>query len=1792
MILKKLSVMLTSFLLAFTVVVPTTVIAEKEKGIDSVEVDDLKMLEAVEGMDRFDENNYARVFRTENTGEKRFGLIDREGNLILPMEYNHIELLNPYYYKVNKTIVERQLDYSDGETVIVEKQSLREGLFSISEKSLVLEPIYSPFGNFQPNDTLILYSTYWDVENGEEMLKGNTACFHVEENGQLTALLETDFQVTNYCPFWGVNEYTYYDGNTEKTLFINEIGQPLDVGDCTHLSYLSSDCYQGYRGYNEPSILLKAIIENNITVGYEPLGEITSSTFKPIQLCVVRDNAAGIYHLQQNRWLLNPEDSAYSAIIGYDFNGNNKFKVQGHDGKVGYAEIRKEDSQETLTELVEPQYDSISLDYDDLILKGINGDQCEYYYRKNDGFQKWIEENAEVRSISRLTEDVFQIFFGSKTALVILDKEAENSIPIHQNAQGELEGTGLIHQGEFVIYSLNSKNYQAETSDSYQILGYENHAAKTIAEGSKPLIKAAFEDNEVYYSEDKVTFSTDQGSVVFESVQDLSAFNTAGLAQIQIQDHVGIVDRWGNYRLPAEYDSIQGLNSVRVITAEKDQRQYCYAVDGNTVTLVGEEQGYLHVYRNRESEIIIGKKINQKFEVISVNEETGRLHDLIGEADYISNEIDGRILVVNQGQGQLIDVTTGIEIEIVDLEALTPVTQENTELLLGIFFQNEQGEIFTLDGDQLYPLNTKASVIYAGYGYYYVNGTLVDLSGFNLGIGEMPKISLAFDGLYLSQTILRKDHSFSEIQIDDAANVQDIGEDRIVAKAQGRNNSLVVLDRQGQALMNDQEREFHSFFGSNEKGIIATDSGNQRLLYLKNPDTNLYEKQGILEIFGDFLVVNQNGQGQLYSDQLDLLLNKDTEITKVIAQNLVEVQCGEQAELYRYDEGRLTLVTNGSALATPETDYWGYLTVKLDDKVGKLKGDQLILAPEYDQIVLDPSDPGYYVASKNGKSYLYNTAFELLGDANGYDEIVKTNDAGYLNLINHYDGYSLMGIVHGETGKGIPEAKYKSAVLSQDKDVFYIEDYVDKRTTPHLYGVADLDGNILFEPVYLPSVQKSTAANQYGLYQITKGVGDWEPISPTMYRKRQRMGFMNRDYEVVVPPEYAYFFSINEDGLMIAAKRANDDYAEIPYYGVIDKQGTTILEAEYTRLNDQDLEFGGDNTLHLSSHGLSTMTLNQQGQELTGVFNKERIVLPAQYKKVKINEETISALREDNQWEIYTPEGSLITTISSLDDEDYSNVILTQDKLIVVNETVTDFGTQIDYGLADQDGTILLPAAYSQISYQDEKWHLEKYDETTNTILKAVMSDTGEVIIPFDNGYDEIGEYVEGFVIARQGSKETAARFSATNLFFTPINAANYHLNILDSKGAAVGNLDEYESAQLLGGQQIAVRKNGKYYIAKLIIEEKEEKAIESIQLSQSQLQLEINQSAQLSFSVTPEDATEQMTTVWQSSDPNVASVDEQGKVCALAQGQTTITLQVNGHQATCTVNVSKKAADSPSVPQSSQTEESITSSVPWSIPEPAAGKGNKASSQIQNNPETTLEKSAEPQDFFTSLNGWDEATEAEKNSLKNDFEAYLSERKYDVHSLDPNSLETLQTFAEKAYPLKLEVSKEGLPVQIKGLFANVDLESLVKGLKLEYQFIAQEGTLNEVQIDETKYPSAWTFHLHFMLKEGQEEIKKLTYPMTISLPTPDFAKGKGDFVIIPLSDSNAEAIPVQFHANGSFSFETNQLGNFALVEKQELTKSEDHSSNVGLIGLSGLLGIAFVGVILLIIKRRFKQKQ
>lgn len=83
--------------------------------------------------------------------------------------------------------------------------------------------------------------------------------------------------------------------------------------------------------------------------------------------------------------------------------------------------------------------------------------------------------------------------------------------------------------------------------------------------------------------------------------------------------------------------------------------------------------------------------------------------------------------------------------------------------------------------------------------------------------------------------------------------------------------------------------------------------------------------------------------------------------------------------------------------------------------------------------------------------------------------------------------------------------------------------------------------------------------------------------------------------------------------------------------------------------------------------------------------------------------------------------------------------------------------------------------------------------------------------------------------------------------------------------------------------------------------------AVESVTLDETTLTLKIDDVKTLTATVTPEDATDKAV-VWSSSAPAVASVDEEGKVTAKAEGTATITATApNGKTATCTVTVEPK---------------------------------------------------------------------------------------------------------------------------------------------------------------------------------------------------------------------------------------------------------------------------------------------
>ena len=88
--------------------------------------------------------------------------------------------------------------------------------------------------------------------------------------------------------------------------------------------------------------------------------------------------------------------------------------------------------------------------------------------------------------------------------------------------------------------------------------------------------------------------------------------------------------------------------------------------------------------------------------------------------------------------------------------------------------------------------------------------------------------------------------------------------------------------------------------------------------------------------------------------------------------------------------------------------------------------------------------------------------------------------------------------------------------------------------------------------------------------------------------------------------------------------------------------------------------------------------------------------------------------------------------------------------------------------------------------------------------------------------------------------------------------------------------------------------------------------AIESVELNYTALSLQPEGTAQITYTVVPEEALAD-TVTYTSSDEAVATVDSDGNVTAVADGTATITIEVNGVNAECEVTVSTKAANTPS---------------------------------------------------------------------------------------------------------------------------------------------------------------------------------------------------------------------------------------------------------------------------------------
>ncbi len=81
---------------------------------------------------------------------------------------------------------------------------------------------------------------------------------------------------------------------------------------------------------------------------------------------------------------------------------------------------------------------------------------------------------------------------------------------------------------------------------------------------------------------------------------------------------------------------------------------------------------------------------------------------------------------------------------------------------------------------------------------------------------------------------------------------------------------------------------------------------------------------------------------------------------------------------------------------------------------------------------------------------------------------------------------------------------------------------------------------------------------------------------------------------------------------------------------------------------------------------------------------------------------------------------------------------------------------------------------------------------------------------------------------------------------------------------------------------------------------------VASVELSQTEITLEVDGTATLTAAVTPDNATNK-TVTWESDKESIATVDNTGKVTAIAEGTAKITATADGKSADCTVTVTAK---------------------------------------------------------------------------------------------------------------------------------------------------------------------------------------------------------------------------------------------------------------------------------------------
>lgn len=177
------------------------------------------------------------------------------------------------------------------------------------------------------------------------------------------------------------------------------------------------------------------------------------------------------------------------------------------------------------------------------------------------------------------------------------------------------------------------------------------------------------------------------------------------------------------------------------------------------------------------------------------------------------------------------------------------------------------------------------------------------------------------------------------------------------------------------------------------------------------------------------------------------------------------------------------------------------------------------------------------------------------------------------------------------------------------------------------------------------------------------------------------------------------------------------------------------------------------------------------------------------------------------------------------------------------------------------------------------------------------------------NGWDDMGanSLASTARFSEYGSYGPGAKLSDTRPLISNSEIANYSLeNVFSTSSASVNGNDAYSADWNPTEESDNININSAY---KNIVN------VSSVELNVSELPMNIGDTTKLIATVGPEDATDK-TVIFESSNENVATVDNNGNVKAIGIGTAVITARSGSEEATCTITVKLPLVQMNTVPE------------------------------------------------------------------------------------------------------------------------------------------------------------------------------------------------------------------------------------------------------------------------------------